>query len=167
MSRRPEAGLHDLYELLTIALWTLLCGSQGAVDVALSANAKEPFLCNSLKLENGLPRHNTFSRLFRNLEPDQFRASFQRFMTQFSDRCQDVVAIEAKVFCRFSDRASGESVLHMISALGCEQRLVLVQMATDAKSNAITAAPQLLEMLMLKSAILTADAFYCRRVIAE
>ena len=40
----------------------------------------------------------TFSRLFRNLNPDQFPASFQRFMTKFSEHCQGFVAIDGKVF---------------------------------------------------------------------
>jgi hypothetical protein len=43
------------------------------------AEAKESFLRGFLKLEIGLPSHDAFSRLFRNLDPSQFRASFQRF----------------------------------------------------------------------------------------
>ena len=54
----------------------------------------------------------------------------------------------------------------MISAWGCEQRLVLAQIATDTKSNEITAVPKLLEMLTLKGAIVTADALNCQRAIA-
>ena len=165
--RSGNAGLHDFYELLIIALCTVLCGGQGAVDMALFAKAKEPFLRSFLKLENGVPSHDTFSRLFRNLDPEQFRASFQRFMTQFSHRCQGVVAIDGKVLRRSFDRASGKSALHMVSARGCEQRLVLAQMATDAKSNEITAVPKLLEMLMLKGTIVTADALNCQRAIAQ
>ena len=53
---------------------------------------------------------------------------------------------------------SGKSPLHMVSAWGCEQRLVLAQIATDAKSNEITAVPKLLAMLSLKGTIVTADA---------
>jgi predicted transposase YbfD/YdcC len=65
------------------------------------------------------------------------------------------------------DPRSGKSALHMVSAWGSEQRLVLAQIATDAKSNEITAAPKLLRMLALKGAIVTADALNCQRVIAE
>jgi predicted transposase YbfD/YdcC len=114
----------------------------------------------------GVAHPNTFSRLFRNLDPYQFRASFQQFMAQFSAQCQGVIAIDGKVLRRSFDRASGKSVLHMVSAWGCEQRLVLAQIATDAKSNEITAVPKLLEMLTLKGAIVTADALNCLRTIA-
>src|SRR6266702_6996497 len=165
--RNGNAGLHDFHELLMIALCTVLCGGQGAVDMALFAEAKEPFLRGFLQLANGLPSHDTFSRLFRNLDPEQFSASFQRFMTKFSEHCQGVVAIDGKVLRRSFDRASGKSALHMVSAWGCEQRLVLAQIATDAKSNEITAVPKLLEMLTLKGSIVTADALNCQRTIAQ
>jgi predicted transposase YbfD/YdcC len=165
--RTGNAGLHAFYELLMIALCTVLCGGQGAVDMALFAKAKEPFLRGFLKLENGLPSHDTFSRLFRLLDPAQFGAAFQRFMARFSTTIQGVVAIDGKVLRRSFDRASGKSALHMVSAWGCEQRLVLAQIATDAKSNEITAVPKLLEMLALKGTIVTTDALNCQRAIAQ
>ena len=156
--RCGNAALHDFHELLMVALCCVLCGGQGAVDMALFAEAKEPFLRSFLTLANGLPSHDTFSRLFRNLDPDQFRDSFQRFMAQFSEQSQGVVAIDGKVLRRSFDRTSGKSALHMVSAWGSEQRLVLAQIATDAKSNEITAVPKLLRMLALKGTIVTADA---------
>ena len=165
--RKGNAALHDFHELLMIALCCVLCGGQGAVDMAEFAEAKEPFLRSFLTLANGLPSHDTFSRLFRNLDPDQFREAFQRFMAQFSEQLQGVVAIDGKVLRRSFDRASGKSALHMVSAWGCQQRLVLAQIATDAKSNEITAVPKLLQMLTLKGAIVTTDALNCQRTIAE
>ncbi|MGA3006247.1 MAG: ISAs1 family transposase [Acetobacteraceae bacterium] len=180
--RTGNAGLHDLHELLFIALCTVLSGGQGATDMARFAAAKEPFLRGFLKLENGLPSHDTFSRLFRLLDPEQFRTVFQRFMTRFAETVQGVVAIDGKVLRRSFDRASDKSALHMVSAWGCEQRMVLAQIATDAKSNEITAVPKLLEMLSLKGTIVTSafrsrhvnvpkcvtvDALNCQREIAQ
>ena len=165
--RTGNAGLHDFHELLMIALCTVLCGGQGAVDMALFARAKEPFLRGFLKLANGVPSHDTFSRLFRQLDPAQFRAAFQRFMSSFSKTLEGVVAIDGKVLRRSFDRASGKSPLHMVSAWGCKQRLVLAQIATDAKSNEITAVPKLLRMLSLKGTIVTTDALNCQRGIAQ
>ena len=165
--RSGNAALHDFHEILTIAMCTVLCGGQGSVDMGLFARSKEPFLRGFLKLENGPPSHDTFSRLFRMLDPEQFRAAFQRFMTGFSQQYHGVVAIDGKVVRRSFDHASGKSPLHMVSAWGCEQRLVLAQIATDAKSNEITAIPKLLEMLTLKGAIVTTDALNCQRAIAR
>ena len=84
------------------------------------AVAKEPFLRGFLKLENGLPSHDTFSRLFRLLDPEQFRAVFQQFKARFAETVQNVVAIDGKVLRRSFDRASGKSALHMVSAWGCD-----------------------------------------------
>src|SRR5664279_5992501 len=150
-----------------IALCTVLCGGQNATDMAEFAKAKEPFLREFLSLENGLPSHDTFSRLFRLLDPAKFGAAFQRFMAAFSRQCQGVVAIDGKVLRRSHDRAKGRSALHMVSAWGCEQRMVLGQIATDAKSNEITAVPKLLAMLSLRGTIVTTDALNCQRAIAQ
>ena len=73
--RNGNAGLHDLAEIMVIALCTVLCGGQYASDMALFAREKEAFLRQFLDLKNGLPSHDTFSRVFRLLDPDQFRAS--------------------------------------------------------------------------------------------
>src|SRR5664279_5010418 len=177
--RTGNAALHDLHEILAIAICAVLCGGQGSVDMGLFAKSKEPFLRGFLKLENGVPSHDTFSRHFRRLDPEQFRAAFQRFISSFSSSCAGTrskrsrpprgrcLRIDGKVQRRSFDKASGKSPLHMVSAWGCEQRLVLAQIATDAKSNEITAVPKLLEMLTLKGTIVTADALNCQRAIAQ
>src|SRR3954470_13393283 len=165
--RSGNAALHNFHTLLIIALCTVLCGGQGAVDMALFAEAKEPFLREFLDLKNGPPSHDTFSRLFRHLDPDQFRVAFQRFMAAFSETCRGVIAIDGKVLRRSFDKASKKSALHMVSAWGCELGMVLAQIATDAKSNEITAVPELLKMLSLKGATVTTDAMNCQRTIAR
>ena len=165
--RTGNAGRHDLVEIMVIALCTVLCGGQYASDMELFAREKEAFLRQFLKLENGLPSHDTFSRVFRLLDPEQFSACFQKFMCKFSQACQGVIAIDGKVLRRSFDKTSGKSPLHMVSAWGCDQRLVLAQIATDAKSNEITAVPQLLKLLSLKDTIVTVDALNCQRAIAQ
>lgn len=165
--RTGNAARHELLEMLMIALCTVLCGGEDCTDMAEFARAKLEFLRGFLKLEHGAPSHDTFSRLFRLLDPEQFRACFQRFMERFAETCAGVVAIDGKVLRRSFDRASGKSALHMVSAWGCEQRLVLGQIATDAKSNEITAVPKLLKMLSLAGTTVTVDALNCQRDIAR
>jgi len=165
--RTGNAGRHDLLEMLMIALCTALSGGEDCTDMAEFARAKLGFLRGFLKLEHGAPSHDTFSRLFRLLDAEQFRHCFQRFMAGFAEACQGVVAIDGKVLRRSFDTASGKSALHMVSAWGCEQRLMLAQVATDAKSNEITAVPKLLKMLSLEGCIVTVDALNCQREIAR
>ena len=165
--RSGNARRHDLQDVLLIALCTVLCGGESCEDMADFAVEKEAFLREFLSLDNGLPSHDTFSRVFRALEPEQFRRCFRDFMARFAETCRGVVAIDGKVLRRSFDTASAKSSLHMVSAWGCEQRLVLGQIATDAKSNEITAVPKLLEMLSLKGCIVTVDALNCQRNIAR
>jgi len=82
----------------------------------------------------------------------------------FSEQCQGVVAIDGKVLRRSFDCAGGKSVLHMVSAWGYEQRMVLALIATEAKSKIM---PALLEMLSLQGTIVITDALNCQRVIVE
>lgn len=165
--RRGNARQHDLHEMLMIALCTFLCGGRTCIDMAEFAEECQEFLGEFLTLKGGPPSHDTFSRLFRLLDPKQFQACFRTFMDRFAETCHGVIAIDGKVLRRSFDTASAKSPLHMVSAWGCEQRLVLAQIATDAKSNEITAVPTLLEMLALKGTIVTVDALNCQRDIAQ
>jgi predicted transposase YbfD/YdcC len=165
--RTGNAARHDLLEMLLIALCAVLCGAEDCTDMAEFARAKLEFLRGFLKLEHGPPSHDTFSRLFRLLDPAQFRLCFQRFMDRFAEACQGVVAIDGKTLRRSFDKASGKSALHMVAAWSCEQRMVLGQLAVDAKSNEITAIPKLLRLLRLEGCAVTVDALNCQREIAQ
>jgi predicted transposase YbfD/YdcC len=163
---REENARHNLHELLMIALCAVLCGGEDCSDMALFGQSKEAFLRQFLRLKHGIPSHDTFSRVFRLLDPEQFHAGFLRFMQRFAETIQGVVAIDGKTLRHSFDRASGKSPLHLVSAWAADQRLVLGQLAVDGKSNEITAVPKLLEMLSLKGCIVTADALNCQRAIA-
>ncbi len=164
---RQDNARHDLHDILIIALCTVLCGGEDCSDMALFGRAKEPFLRQFLTLEHGIPSHDTFSRVFRLLDPGQFHACFLAFMHRFAETCQGVVEVDGKTLRRSFDRAASASPLHLVSAWAVEQRLVLGQLAVDDKSNEITAVPKLLAMLSLKGVVVTADALNCQRDIAE
>jgi predicted transposase YbfD/YdcC len=165
--RGLNARRYDLTEIMMIALCAVLSGGQTAVDMAVFAEAKQEFLGSFLQLKNGVPSHDTFSRVFRQLDPDQFRACFQRFTARFSEACTGVIAIDGKVLRRPLDPAHPGSALHMISAWCCDTRLVLAQIATTAKTKESTAVIKLLEMLALKGTIVTTDALNCQRDIGR
>jgi len=162
---RQENVRHNLHEVLMIALCTMLCGGEDCSDMEAFGHAKLPFLRRFLRLKHGIPSHDTFSRLFRQLDPKPFQACFVRFMERFAQGLQGVIAIDGKTLRGSFDRASGQSPLHMVHAWAVDQRLLLGQIATDAKSNEITAIPKLLAMLALKGRIVTADAMSCQRAI--
>lgn len=163
--RRQDNIRHNLHDVLLIGLCTMLCGGEDCSDMEAFGRAKRPFLRQFLGLKHGIPSHDTFSRVFRHLDPKPFQVCFMRFMERFAEGLQGVIAIDGKTLRGSFDRASGQSPLHMVHAWAVGQRLLLGQIATDAKSNEITAVPKLLAMLSLKGRIVTADAMSCQRAI--
>jgi predicted transposase YbfD/YdcC len=158
---------HDLMEILTIALCAVLSGGHTAVDMARFAEAKQDFLGRFLELKNGVPSHDTFSRVFRRLDPDQFRACFGRFAARSRDVSSGVIAIDGKVVRRSFKPASAKSALRMVSAWCCDRRMVLAQVATPVRANEAAAVSRVLEMLTLEGSIVTTDARNCQRDIAR
>jgi predicted transposase YbfD/YdcC len=172
--RTGNAQRHDLLELLLIALAATLSGAETAVDMALFGQAKEPLLRRFLRLEGGIPSHDTFSRLFRMLDPDAFEASFGRLVAAFAAQVGAaeagngavVVAVDGKTARRSFER-KGTRPLHMVNAWAVEQRLVLGQRRVEGDSNEITAVPELLALLALDGRIVTADAMHCQKATAQ
>ena len=160
--RTGNAQRHELDEIVMIALLAMLCGAEGCVDMALFGRSKEPLLRRFLELPGGIPSHDTFSRIFRLLDPVAFEACFARYLAALSERVQGVVAIDGKTARRSFDRQKGRAPLHLISAWACETRLVLGQLRVDDKSNEIPALPELLALLALDGCIVTADAIHCQ-----
>ena len=56
--------------------------------------------------------------------------------------------------------------MHLVSAWATDARLVLGQVAVEAKSNEITAIPLLLKLLDLDGGLVTIDAMGCQKDIA-
>jgi hypothetical protein len=105
---REDNARHALVEILMIALCAMLCGAEDCSDMALFGRAKEAFLSQFLKLHHGIPSHDTFSRMFRLLDPAQFQLCFPRFM-------DDIVAYTATCACAATaerNRSHGAAELH-------------------------------------------------------
>ena len=164
---RADNARHDLLEVLFISLAAVICGAGSCSEMEEFGRSKEGLLRLLLRLEHGIPSHDTFSRIFRLLDPACFHAWFTGFMQRFAEGCQGVVAIDGKTMRRSFDRAAQASPLHLVSAWAVEARLCLGQLAVGDKSNEIVAVPKLLELLSLKGRIVTADAMSCQRKIAQ
>lgn len=168
--RGPNA-LHDLTELVFIALLATLCGATGCCDMALFARIKEGLLRSVLTLKFGLPSHDTFSRVFRMLEPRAFEKVFQRFMKAFSahlelQQAKGVIAIDGKALRCAYEKGKSHMPALMVTAWGAQTRMALAN-ALAQEGGEAAAALSLLELLQLKDCIVTADALHCRRDTAE
>ena len=120
-----------------------------------------------LTLPHGIPSHDTFGRVFGLLEPAAFEACFRAWVESIRELLPgEIVAIDGKTLRRSHERGAALAALHMVSAWAAQNRLALGQVATDAKSNEITAIARLLELLHLQGCIVTIDAMGCQTKIA-
>ena len=163
---RGPNRMHDLTELLFIALLATLCGATSCADMALFARTKEALLRSVLGLAYGPPSHDTFSRVFRRLDPAGFEQAFQRFMAAFSaalklERVHGVVAIDGKALRGAYARGRSHMPALMVTAWGAQTRLALAKVRAGDGGEA-AAARALIALLQLEGCVVTADALHCR-----
>jgi len=159
---------HLLIDMIVIAIAATLCGADGWVQIAQFGRAKEAWLRQFLELPHGIPSHDTFGRVFSLLQPAASAQCFHAWVASIRRVIPgEVIAIDGKTLRRSHDRAKGLAALHLVSAWASANRVVLGQVATEAKSNEITAIPALLELLTLTGCIVTIDAMGCQTKIAE
>jgi predicted transposase YbfD/YdcC len=168
---RGANALHDVTELLFIALLATLCGATTCCDMALFARTKEELLRSVLELKYGVPSHDTFSRVFRLLDPKGFEQAFQRFMRAFAaslklKRTKGVVAIDGKALRGAYERGRSHMPALMVTAWGAQTRMSLANVLAEDGGEA-AAARALIDLLQLKGCVVTADALHCRRDTAE
>jgi predicted transposase YbfD/YdcC len=158
---------HDLMDILVIAICAVICGADDWVDIAGWGNEKLAWLRQYMPLENGIPSHDTFGRVFSRLDGAQFQAAFMGWVqTVFRVSEGQVVALDGKQLRRSHDRRAGKAALYMVSAWASTNGLTLGQRNVADKSNEITAIPELLKLLALQGCIVTIDAMGCQKEIA-
>ena len=166
--RVKRSRLHSLEEILVLAVLAVIAGAEGWEDIEDYGKHKLLLLRRFLMFKNGVPSHDTISRVFRALKPGVFQAAFMTWVqTVHSELGFKQIAIDGKSLRRSHDHASLKKMLHSVSAWSVENHLVLGELAVDEKSNEITAIPQLLDQLELEGAIVTIDAMGCQKEIAE
>jgi predicted transposase YbfD/YdcC len=159
---------HELLDITTIAICALICGADGWVQVELFGKAKQAWFGSFLKLPHGIPSHDTFGRVFEMLDPVAFERCFMAWVQRLcEDLAGEVVPIDGKTIRRSLDRAAQKGPLHLVSAWAAHSGLTLGQVATEDKSNEITAIPQLLKLLDIRGATVTIDAMGTQTDIAQ
>lgn len=168
---RANNAMHDLTEVLFIALMATLCGATSCVDMALFGRMKAYLWRDVLELKHGLPSHDTFSRIFRMLDPKAFEAAFRRFMKAFAEAAhvehpQGVIAVDGKAMRRGYDSGKSHMPPVMVTAWAAQTRMALANVLAP-NNNEVAAALQLIGFLQLKGCVVTADALHCHRGMAK
>jgi len=159
---------HNLMDIITIAVCAVICGADGWVAIETYGCAKYEWLKTFLDLPNGIPSHDTFARVFAQINPQQFQSCFLDWMKSVQKITSgEVIAIDGKTLRSSYDESSDQSAIVMVSAWATTNRLVLGQVKVDEKSNEITAIPELLKVLELSGCIVTIDAIGCQKEIVK
>jgi predicted transposase YbfD/YdcC len=164
---RAANARHRLSDILSIAILAVLCGCEGWAAVEGWGLLNAQWLGTLLALPHGIPSHDTFDRVFGLLDPLAFETAFQEFTAQLIKGGGGLfVRGDGKTLRRSWKTAWSKTPVHLVSAFVEQNRVVLGQLATDCKSNEITAIPRLLAMLSLCGRTVTIDAMGCQREIA-
>lgn len=159
---------HPLINIVTIAICGIICGADGWTDIELFGQAKQDWLSKFLDLENGIPSHDTFGRVFGLIDPEEFQACFTNWVQSIAKLTNgEVIAIDGKCLRGSHNKKLGKNAIYMVSAWASTNHLVLGQRKVDEKSNEITAIPKLLEVLEIAGCIVTIDAMGCQTKIAK
>ncbi len=166
--RRNHLKRHLLIDIIAIALCAVIAGADDWQQVVTFAHHRRAWLQSFLALPNGIPSHDTFERVFDRLDPQAFQACFCRWVEALAQVLGlKHIAIDGKTLRHSGNAAKGWRPLHLVSAWASQAHLSLGQVATDQKSNEITAIPRLLELLDVHGALVTIDAMGCQKEIAK
>ena len=165
--RKKRNQSYSLFDIITISILAILCGADDWVAINLWASCKLPWLQEHEICLSGVPSHDTIGRFFRYVSPAEFEKCFVQWTQNIAGAIKGVIAIDGKTLRGSNDASRDGKAIHVVSAFAAENKLILGQRATEAKSNEITAIPLLLNMLDIQGATITIDAAGCQKNIAK
>jgi predicted transposase YbfD/YdcC len=165
--RQSENLKHPLVDIIILGFCGVLAGCDDFVEIAEWAKVQEVFFRSFLELPHGIPAHDTFTRVFAMLKPAPLQEVLLPWLLERRGLPGDWIHLDGKTMRQTRCPTAQLKALHVVSAWAGQTGLTLGQVAVDAKSNEITAMPQLLELLDLRDKIVTTDAMGCQKTIAE
>jgi predicted transposase YbfD/YdcC len=169
--RHERNRKHRLVDVVVIAVCGMVCGCDGPTAIHRWASNRLPWLGQFLALPNGIPSRDCIRRLLMALKPEAFQECFRDWVAHAIQPAEGgpgrLIALDGKNNRRSHDASRGLGPLHIVSAWASEEGIALGQVATEEKSNGITAIPRLLERIELTDALITIDAMGCQKEIAR
>ncbi len=157
-----------LIDIVVMMLCAVIGGADDFVGIAVWSKANRKWLSRFLDLSAGIPSHDRFNAILARLKPEEFERCLLSWITSLHEvSAGKIIAIDGKTLRGSYDKREGKAAIHMVSAWATAHHISLGQVVTDAKSNEITAIPQLLELLEIEGSIVTIDAMGCQTEIVE
>ena len=159
---------YRLIDLVVIAICASISGAESWVEVEAFAETRREWLSQFMQMGNRVPSHDTFGRVFALLDAQSFHQRFAAWIKAVFEKTEgEVIAIDGKTARRSHHKGIGKEALHTVSAWACGNEIILGQVATNTKSNEITAIPELLQLLNVTGCIVTIDAMGTQKKIAQ
>ncbi len=157
---------HDLTDILFVALAAMLCGAACCTEMAIFAQTRIDILRQVVPLKNGAPSHNTFTAVFRALDPDAFESVLRRCMAEFGvqarlDKSRHL-AVDGKCLRGAFEKGFAHVPALTVTVFDCDNLMSLAQ-ARGQEGGEAQAAIQALSLLSLKGCTVTGDALNCHR----
>lgn len=165
--RKQRNQHYPLIDIIAVVVMGIICSADDFVAVYRWACHRSEWLISMGLCLNGVPSHDTMNRVFRLLDPKNFNECFMHWVRTIAATVEGIIAIDGKTLCNSGDEFRQTSPLHIVHAFATENYLLLGQLATNAKSNEITAIPELLKMLTIKGNVITIDAMGCQKEIVK
>lgn len=164
---RNDNARHPLLSIITITIMGVLCGADNWVEVEWFGKMKHGWLSTFLDLPHGIPSHDTFGRVFRQIAPEEFEAGFRSWTQAICDKVNGVIAIDGKSIRGSRDGVLGTKALHMVNVWAVDNQMTLAAERVDDKTNEVTVIPTLIKLFDLSEATVTIDAMGCQTAIAQ
>lgn len=158
---------HNLLDIIALSLMATMSGAQCYTEIELFGEIHCDWLKQYLSLPNGIPSHDTISRVMSVLNPEEFNQCFMAWINKVRTLLpENVIAIDGKTLCGSHERSKSIKGHHIVNAYSCTNGLTLGQVKVADKSNEITAIPELLKVLSITNSVVTIDAMGCQSNIA-
>lgn len=158
---------HELINIIIMTIYGVLCGYTDFVNMTDFLELHEDYFIDLLSLENGIPSHDTFSRVFAIINSKEFMNIFIEWIKEIIGQKGLHIAIDGKAVKSARDKVNKGNVPYILSGFLCDIGLSIGQIKVDDKSNEITAIPNLLDLIDVKGKIITIDAIGTQEEIAN
>src|SRR5258708_4610757 len=134
--RRKHCRLHNLLDIIVIALCGVIANANSWQDIETFAQKRQDWLRRFLPLPNGIPSHDTMERVFNRLDPLALQRCLLAWLEQISGELNlKHIAIDGKTARRSGSPKRGLGALQIVSAWAVQQEVTLGQVVVAEGSN--------------------------------
>lgn len=164
--RKRRGTRHPLTAVLSLTVVAILAGCKSLEAIAQFGVEHGLAFRHALGFtRKDCPTKSCLGKIFRRLDADAFEAALSRWILCRVQDGWQAVAVDGKTLKGSKD--GDAPAVHLLAAYVPAAAAVIAQMRVDAKTNEHKAALKLLGVLPLQDKIVTGDAMFTHRDVAQ